>query len=110
MKATASVPEMTARDRATPATVGMVTMAVDAVLSVFAMLRVGARLLALEARLDEIEARPVVKYCGTFTPGRYIENSLVTRAGSLWCATTDTDDVPGEGRTDWLRVVKRGTA
>ena len=105
MKARASVPDgaLTPADLATPATYGTVLMAVDLVLDAFAK---------LDARVAAVEARPFsgVKYCGTFTPGRYVEGSLVTRGGSLWCATKDTDDVPGEGATAWVLIVKRGNA
>ncbi|MBP1779787.1 MAG: hypothetical protein H6Q86_5798 [candidate division NC10 bacterium] len=38
-----------------------------------------------------------------------LDGSLVTRQGSLWCATSDTDAVPGDG-PGWQLCVKRGTA
>jgi hypothetical protein len=90
---------LTPADLAKPATVGMIMQAVDAIMA------------AVESRIAAVEARPSVKYCGVHEPGRsYAAGSLTTRQGSLWCATKSTSDVPGEGRTDWLLVVKRGGA
>jgi hypothetical protein len=117
MSATAPEPDtslagaLTPRDLKAPVTFKVLADALDGVLSLFTRLRVAARLAEAERRLGELEARPStgVKYCGTYQAGhRYAAGALVTRSGSLWCATTDTDDVPGEGRTDWLLCVKRG--
>lgn len=75
------------------------------------------RIRELLRRLDALETRaapsavPGVKYCGVYQDGQgYPEGSLVTRSGSLWCATTTTADTPGEGKSDWVLVVKRGGA
>ncbi len=54
---------------------------------------------------------PGRQVCGVARPGRrYAVGSLTTRQGGLWLATADTDEVPGEGRTAWTMIVKRGTA
>ena len=117
MSATAPEPDtslagaLTPRDRSVTVTLGMLAAATDAVLSVFTRLRVAARLSETERRLAALEAKPSVKYLGVYEAGRsYVEGSLVSRSGSLWCATKNTSDVPGEGRTDWMLCVKRGGA
>jgi len=98
----APVPEMTPHDLAKPATYGTVMLAVDLVLDAFAK---------LDARVAAVEARPAVKYLGVHEAGRsYATGSLCTRSGSLWCATTDTSDTPGDGATAWVLIVKKGHA
>ena len=72
--------------------------------------RLVARNIELEARIKSLEARPMVKYCGVYAPGQsYPENSLVTKAGSLWIAKQTTDACPGDGAPDaWQLCVRKG--
>ena len=95
-----------------PATVAMLLSAVQTVANSFRTLRVSRRLLALEEKVEALDARPSggVKYAGVFEPNHtYTEGSLVTRSGSLWLAVESTDRVPGHGASGWKLVVKSGT-
>jgi hypothetical protein len=63
------------------------------------------------ARLDKLEARPELKYCGVWVAGKtYQENMLVTHSGSLWIAKKSTAAYPGGGAEpdSWQLCVKRG--
>jgi hypothetical protein len=65
----------------------------------------------LIARIAALEARPQQKWAGVHVEGvPYAEASLVTRAGSLWVATTATRTTPGAPGSDWVLIVKRGQA
>jgi hypothetical protein len=65
----------------------------------------------LNTRIAALEARPLQKWAGVFIEGAsYSEASLTTRAGSLWCAMKTTTTTPGEPGSDWVLIVKRGTA
>jgi hypothetical protein len=62
------------------------------------------------ARLKEIAARPQVAYMGVWKADAvYNEGALVTRGGSLWCATQQTDMQPGADPS-WRLIVKSGQA
>jgi hypothetical protein len=64
---------------------------------------------ALEARIKSLEDRPPLKYCGTWVAGRtYVENSAVTRDGSVWIARKATAAYPGGGAEpdSWQLAVK----
>lgn len=63
------------------------------------------RLVQLEERIKALEARALPKWCGVWVAKGYQEGSLVTRDGSLWLATTDTSDRPGDGGA-WRLIVK----
>jgi hypothetical protein len=66
-------------------------------------------IVELRNRLDELE-RNRVKFCRTFEWGVvYSEGSFVTHQGSLWYATAETRQAPGEGCTAWCLAVKRGS-
>ena len=70
-----------------------------------------AEMDALKARIKSLEDRPPLKYCGVWVAGKtYLENSLVTKSGSLWIAKQTTAAYPGGGaRPDsWQLCVKRG--
>jgi hypothetical protein len=65
----------------------------------------------MAARLDKLEARPELKYCGVWVAGKtYAENSLVTQSGSLWIAKKTTAAYPGGGAEpgSWQLCCKRG--
>jgi hypothetical protein len=62
----------------------------------------------LKARIAELEARPQLKYHGTFKAAtRYPEAAAVTHSGSLFIAKCPTTETPGESQ-DWQLCVKRG--
>jgi hypothetical protein len=62
------------------------------------------------ARVRELQARPSIAYCGVWKEGAtYNEGSLVTRAGSLWCAVQQTAMKPGSDPS-WRLIVKAGQA
>jgi hypothetical protein len=65
----------------------------------------------LIARIAKLEARPLQKWAGVHIEGcQYSEASLCTRQGSLWAATKATTTTPGAPGSDWVLIVKRGTA
>jgi hypothetical protein len=62
-------------------------------------------------RIEELEARPELSYCGVWSAGKtYAENSLVTHAGSLWIAKKTTAAYPGGNAEpgSWQLCCKRG--
>jgi hypothetical protein len=65
------------------------------------------RMEGMKARLAELErTRP--EYRGIWKARTmYARGSFVTSAGSVWCATEDTDSKPGSDAT-WTLAVKRG--
>jgi hypothetical protein len=64
----------------------------------------------IEARLDALEQRPAMKYCGVFDKSqKYFEGNFVTESGSIWHANCETTGVvPGEGSPVWTLAAKRG--
>jgi hypothetical protein len=65
---------------------------------------------ALRREIEDLK-RTRVKYCGVFEHGTlYPEGAMVTRGGSVWYATRETREAPGEGQTSWTLAVKRGGA
>ena len=67
------------------------------------------RLAAAESEIKALKARPLPKWAGVHVDGkRYEEAQLVTRAGSLWIATAETDATPGSGNTACRLIVKAG--
>jgi hypothetical protein len=70
-----------------------------------------ARNAQLEQRIKELEARPLLKYLGVWRDdATYTEGQLVTHAGGLWLATTDTTGTPSTPASGWRLIVKRGQA
>lgn len=69
------------------------------------------RLDALEAKVKELESKPLLKYAGVWQSGKtYGEGRLVTHGGSLWLATETTADTPGNDGSGYRLIVKRGAA
>ena len=66
-----------------------------------------AQIIELKSRINHLEST-AFKYCGTWAPGRYGENSFVTHSGSMWISKALTDEKPGAGATAWQLAVKRG--
>ena len=61
-------------------------------------------------RIEELEARPVVKHCGIWAEGKqYRPANLVTHNGGLWLAQKATKQRPGQSNA-WQLVVKSGAA
>lgn len=69
---------------------------------------VGEAVAPLKQRVADLEARPVVKYLGTWAEGtEYREGSMVTHDGSTWHCSGATRDRPGASPF-WTLAVKRG--
>jgi hypothetical protein len=72
------------------------------------------RLAQLEITQQNAEAKPHVKFCGVWQPGRhYTKGDAATRQGALWIALTDTDAMPGGSESEsraWQLAVKNGGA
>lgn len=65
----------------------------------------------LAKRLKELEARPMLKYAGTWEEGvLYPAGRLVTRSGALWLSTDTTNRTPGAEASGWRLIVKKGDA
>jgi hypothetical protein len=63
----------------------------------------------LGERLDALEARPQMKYCGVYAAHTdYVEGNTVTDSGSLWHCNQPTRSRPGEVAGVWTLAVKRG--
>jgi hypothetical protein len=72
---------------------------------------VGEELAKRDARIAELEARPVgLNYAGVFKPtASYPKHSAVSHAGSVWCAKKDfPSGEPGTANSGWQLVCKRG--
>jgi hypothetical protein len=70
-----------------------------------------AQIASLLQRVAELESKKLPTYAGAHKEGTaYAAGSLVTRSGSLWLATAQTDETPGQGATSWRLIVKRGEA
>ena len=61
----------------------------------------------LKQRIAALEARPELRYAGTWKEGQsYLPGALTTDAGSLWLCTQATNNRPPSDH--WKLVVKRG--
>lgn len=59
-------------------------------------------------RLKALEARPDLKYCGTWDgASQFNEGNFVTHRGSLWACKAETRTEPGTS-SDWQLAVKSG--
>jgi hypothetical protein len=64
------------------------------------------RLVALEARIEKLEARGELKYCGIWQQDhQYERGNFVTMNGGLWHAEMKTTSCPGSDST-WRLAVK----
>lgn len=64
----------------------------------------------LARRIDELEARPSLKYCGVWDENtQFNEGDFVTDHGALWHCKASTRARPGTSG-DWQLAVKRGRA
>ncbi len=63
---------------------------------------IGRELAPLKARIAELEARPMMRYRGTFDGGvgDYAAGDVCTSKGVLWFCMKPTRERPGES-TDW---------
>jgi hypothetical protein len=63
---------------------------------------------ALEQRVAELEARPALKYLGTWKQDKtYSAGTFITDAGAVWYCNASTTSRPGEN-ADWSLAVKSG--
>ena len=61
---------------------------------------------ALSARVQELEARPSLKYLGTWKEGKtYSVGTFITDGGAVWYANASTTSRPGQD-ADWSLAVK----
>ncbi|HKQ22892.1 MAG TPA: hypothetical protein VJT81_00435 [Burkholderiales bacterium] len=66
------------------------------------------KIQVLEAKVAELESRPVLKYAGVYSAdAEYQRGEFVTHCGSLWHCWTKTREVPGTSDS-WQLAVKRG--
>jgi hypothetical protein len=62
-----------------------------------------------KAVAESIAALPTLQYRGVFREGTaYKAGECVTWAGSMWHADSETEEKPGEGKTAWTLMVKKG--
>lgn len=62
-----------------------------------------------KAVAESIAALPTLQYRGVFREGTtYRAGECVTWAGSMWHADSETEEKPGEGKTSWTLMVKKG--
>jgi hypothetical protein len=70
---------------------------------------VHATIEPLKASLAELQARPVIKFCGAWKSGEaYPKDGLVIYGGSLWIALRDSALRPNASG-DFQLVVKKGS-
>jgi hypothetical protein len=70
---------------------------------------VNRSLAPLRAKVAELEARPVIKFCGPWRSGAaYPKDGLIVYGGSLWIALRDTTARPNAS-DDFQLVVKKGS-
>jgi len=63
--------------------------------------------LPLKERVTALEAKPHVKFTGTFKPGTtYAPGDAATHHGSLWICKAATSGKPGEDHIGWQLAVK----
>jgi hypothetical protein len=68
------------------------------------------RIEVLEQRVIELEARPALKYLGTWKESKtYSAGTFITDAGAVWYCNASTTSRPGEN-ADWSLAVKSGAA
>jgi hypothetical protein len=66
------------------------------------------KLVELGKRIEVLEARPAMKYCGVWDPeNSYAAGEFVTENGALWACRSPTKARPGKS-ADWQLAVKKG--
>ncbi len=84
---------------------------VDHTLRVLNGPKVAGRFAALEARIKELESRPMLKYSGVWRSDHaYAEGHLTTHKGALWLAVHTTNLEPGTEASGFRLIVKSGGA
>jgi len=69
------------------------------------------RVESVERRLAAFEAKPHVKFCGVYEPGRtYAPGDAATHHGSLWICKVATPGEPSKDFVGWQLAVKKGSA
>lgn len=65
----------------------------------------------LVARIEALEAKPHVKFCGVWKAGTaYAPGDAVTQKGGLWICKAETSGAPGVDYVAWVLAVKSGHA
>ena len=69
--------------------------------------QVAGRILQLEARIAALEAKPSVKFTGTWERGKsYSIGDATTHHGGLWICQAETTGEPSKDFTSWRLAVK----
>lgn len=62
-----------------------------------------------QKRIDALEAKPSIKFCGTFAPGTtYSPGDACVHKSALWICKAATSGAPGTDFIGWQLAVKRG--
>ena len=69
------------------------------------------RITALEQRLAQLEAKPFVKFCGTWQRDTtYTAGDAATHHGTLWICRRSTTGEPSKDFVGWQLALKKGAA
>jgi hypothetical protein len=69
------------------------------------------RIAALETRLNAMERKPFVKFCGVWKSDRPFDpGDAVVHSGGLWICKAATTGEPSKDFVGWQLAVKRGSA
>ena len=69
-----------------------------------------SRIEALEQRIAALEAKPSVKFCGTWARGKtYEPGDAVVRDGGLWICKAQTPGEPSKDFVGWQLAVRKGS-
>jgi hypothetical protein len=84
---------------------------VDALTKALAGPRVSGRFAQLESRVNALEARPSIKFAGTFQGGRsYEPGDTVIHQSALWICKAATTGTPSKDFVGWQLALKKGDA
>src|SRR5262245_24635492 len=71
---------------------------------------VAPHIQAVQQRVSALEARPSLKYLGTWKSDRtYSAGTFITDGGGVWYCNASTTSRPGEN-ADWTLAVKSGSS
>jgi hypothetical protein len=70
-----------------------------------------AKIAALERRVEALERKPFVKFCGVWKADRGFDpGDAVVHHGGLWICKAATSGEPSKDFDGWQLAVKRGSA